>query len=164
MVLQVASKYLERGVLFLIKGEIACGLTGYGLVSTETANVEVSRKITFNIHQARPFAEVAYSGKAERFNSELDCLQDCLYTAIGRGRAAECILMPMMNNNDVFVILYADNARSGRAIGKLRGLDLFVGQAGMALENTFLHQKLRVFESKLTLGGKEDSDDELRSG
>jgi hypothetical protein len=55
----------------------------------------------------------------------------------------------MLNNGEVLVILYGDNAGSGRPIGKLRGLELFMGQAGMKLENAFLHQKLRAFESKL---------------
>jgi hypothetical protein len=141
---------MERGILFLIKGEMACGISGFGLVSTEAANHQVAKGIRFNTQQARPFAEVVYSGKCERFNAELDSLQANLYAAIGRGRASECVLMPMLNSGEVLVILYGDNASSGRPIGKLRGLELFLGQAGMALENTFLHQKLRLFENKLS--------------
>jgi CheY-like chemotaxis protein len=149
LVIEVASKYLDRGILFIIKDGKACGLGGFGFVSTEQAAVEVARKIHFDIGQARPFAEVVYCGKAKRFNAELDDLQSSLYSIIGRGRATECVLVPMLNNGEVLVILYGDNAGSGRAIGKLRGLELFMGQAGIMLENAFLHQKLRAFESKL---------------
>ncbi len=149
LVIEVASKYLDRGILFLIRDERACGLGGFGFVSTEQAAVEVARKIKFDINQARPFAEVAYSGKPKRFSAELDSLQESLYSGIGRGRATECVLVPMLNNGEVLVILYGDNAGSGRPIGKLRGLELFMGQAGMTLENAFLHQKLRAFESKV---------------
>ncbi len=156
LVIEIASKYLERGILFLIKGEMACGISGFGLVSTEAANREVARGIRFNTQQARPFAEVAYSGKGARFSAELDCLQPSLYAAIGRGRASECLLMPMLNNGEVLVILYGDNATSGRRIGTLRGLELFMGQAGMALENTFLHQKLRLFENKLARDSRKE--------
>ena len=150
LVLQVASKYLERCVLFLIKGEKACGIGGFGFLSTKQASIEAAQAISFNIDQTRPFAEVAYSRKSDRFSAELDSLQACLYSSIGRGRATECILIPMVNNSEVLIILYGDNARSGRPIGRLRGLELFIGQAGITLENTYLHSKLRSFEAKLS--------------
>ena len=56
----------------------------------------------------------------------------------------------MINNSEVLVILYGDNARSGRPVGRLRGLELFIGQAGITLENPYLHSKLRAFEAKLS--------------
>jgi hypothetical protein len=149
LVLQVASKYLERGVLFLIKEQRACGIDGFGFVSTKQASVEVAQTIAFNIEQAPPFGEVSYSGKTERFGAELDCFQSCLYSVIGRARATECILIPMLSNSEVLVILFGDNGASGRPIGKLRGLELFISQAGVTLENTYLHSKLRAFEAKL---------------
>ena len=150
LVLQVASKYLERCVLFLIRGDKACGIGGFGFLSTKEASIEAAQAISFNIQQTRPFAEVAYSRKSDRFSADLDSLQACLYSSIGRGRASECILIPMVNNSEVLVILYGDNARSGRPIGRLRGLELFIGQAGITLENTYLHSKLRAFEAKLS--------------
>jgi CheY-like chemotaxis protein len=157
LVLQVASKYLERCVLFLIKKEKVCGIGGFGFLSTKEASIEAAQAISFNIHQTQPFAEVAYSRKSNRFSAELDSLQECLYSSIGRGRATECILIPMINNSEVIVILYGDNARSGRPIGRLRGLELFVGQAGITLENTYLHSKLRAFEAKLSRSERNSS-------
>jgi CheY-like chemotaxis protein len=164
LVIEVASKYLDRGILFLIREERACGLAGFGFVSTDQAAVEIARKIKFDISQARPFAEVAYSGKPKRFSAELDSLQSSLFSNIGRGRATECVLVPMLNNGEVLVILYGDNAGSGRPIGKLRGLELFMGQAGMTLENVFLHQKLRAFESKLLGDSSTTVPTEVESG
>ena len=76
--------------------------------------------------------------------------EESLYEAIGRGNTQECILMPMLNHNEVIAILYGDNAETGRPLGKLRGLELFFAQAGMALENLSLHRKLRFFESMLS--------------
>jgi hypothetical protein len=148
LVLEVASKYLERGVLFLIKGEMATGLGSFGLASTKDAGREIAQKIKFNITDARPFAEVSLSGTSERFSADHDFLQLTLYAAIGKGRATECVLIPMLNNSELLVILYGDNAGSGRPIGRLRGLELFMVQAGMTLENTFLQRKLRAFESQ----------------
>jgi two-component system chemotaxis response regulator CheY len=148
LVLEVASKYLERGILFLVKGETASGLGSFGLASAHEDGQEIARRLKFDITEARPFAEVAFSGRPGRFSAEHDFLQMTLYAAIGKGRATECVLLPMLNNSDLLVILYGDNAGSGRPIGKLRGLELFMIQAGMTLENTFLHQKLRAIESQ----------------
>jgi hypothetical protein len=149
LVLQVASKYLERGVLFLIKEQRACGIGGFGFVSTKEASVEVAQTISFNVDQAPPFAEVSYSGRTDRFEADLASFQTCIFSVIGKGRTSECILIPMINNSEVLVILYGDNAASGRPIGKLRGLELFINQAGVTLENSYLHSKLRAFEAKL---------------
>ena len=80
----------------------------------------------------------------------MDGLQDSLYAVIDRGRAQEIALLPMLNNREVLTILYGDNPVSGKPLGKLRGVELFLAQAGMALENVFLHRKLRQFESTLS--------------
>ena len=150
LVLEVAAKYLERGILFLIKAEKVFGLGGFGLPAKEQANLELARSVRFGLQDARPFAEVAYGAKTQRFSAELEAFETLLYARIGRGRANECVLVPMLNNGEVLVILYGDNTASGRPIGKLRGLELFMSQAGMALENAYLHHKLRLFESKLS--------------
>jgi hypothetical protein len=38
--------------------------------------------------------------------------------------------------------MYGDNGSTGRPLGDLKGLELFVAQAGMALENKLLQRKL----------------------
>jgi hypothetical protein len=164
LVLEVASKYLERGILFLVKGEKASGLGGFGLASNDEASQEIAQKIRFNINDARPFAEVVYGGKSQRFSAEHDFLQMTLYAAVGKARANQCVLIPMLNNSELLVILYGDNAGSGRPIGKLRGLELFMVQAGMTLENTYLHQKLRALESQKSRSDNANAVSEVESG
>ena len=53
-------------------------------------------------------------------------------------------LMPMLNNGEVLTILYGDNAKSGKKLGRPRGLELMLAQAGMALENALLQRKLKT--------------------
>ena len=56
--------------------------------------------------------------------------------------------MPMLYNRATLLLLYGDNGVSGRALddleglGGLGGLELFMAQAGMALENKLLQRKL----------------------
>ncbi len=61
------------------------------------------------------------------------------------------MLLPLLHNHEVLSIVYCDNPNSGRPLGNLSGLALFLAQAGMAMENASLHQRLRSFESQFSL-------------
>ncbi len=150
VVLHVASRYLDRGILFLLKQNKARGLGGFGLSETKKTNFEIAQRLSIDLHEVQPFAEVVHTRSSCRFKASSDTLRESLYAEIGQGATLECLLMPMLNNNEVIAILYGDNAETGNPLGKLRGLELFFNQAGMALENISLHRKLRFFESTLT--------------
>jgi len=110
----------------------------------------VAKQIVMDLEKVQCLAQVVQTRKALRIGPDVDGLQDSLYSVIDRGRAQEIALLPMLNNREVLTILYGDNPVSGKPLGKLRGVELFLAQAGMALENVFLHRKLRHFESTLS--------------
>jgi len=148
MVLRVASKYVERGLLLLVKRDRALGLGGFGLADTSRASFSMAQQITIDINQTQPMAEVVHGRATQRFR-DLGGLEECLYSTIGRGRTKEFILVPVLNKREVLAVLYLDNHATGKPLGKLPGLELFIAQAGMALENLSLHRKLEMFQSKL---------------
>ena len=150
MVLHVASKFFERSILFMIKKGKATGMAGFGLTRGGRVNNEVAKQIALDVEKVQCLAQVVLTRKALRIGPDVDGLQDSLYAIIDRGRAQEIALLPMLNNREVLTILYGDNPVSGKPLGKLRGVELFLAQAGMALENVFLHRKLRQFESTLS--------------
>ena len=45
-------------------------------------------------------------------------------------------------------ILFGDNPDSGRPLGRLDALDIFINQAGIALENAFLQRKVMAMQSQ----------------
>ena len=150
MVLHVASKYFERSILFMIQKGKATGMAGFGLTQGGGENDAVAKQIVMDLEKVQCLAQVVQTRKALRIGPDVDGLQDSLYSVIDRGRAQEIALLPMLNNREVLTILYGDNPVSGKPLGKLRGVELFLAQAGMALENVFLHRKLRHFESTLS--------------
>ena len=150
MVLQVASKYFERGILFMVQKGVATGMAGFGLARGEGSNHEMAKRIVMDLEKVECFAQVVQSRKLLRIGPDVDGLQDSLFSVLDQGRAQEIALLPMLNNREVLTILYGDNSVSGKPLGKLRGVELFLAQAGMALENIFLHRKLRDFESTLS--------------
>jgi CheY-like chemotaxis protein len=149
VLLQAAAKHLERGILFLVKGDKACGLSGFGLGTNDEESITLARKLQVDVSGAPFISEVVVTRKTLRMSSQLSCLETPLYARNSRGPVNESVLIPMLNNGKVLTVLYGDNAKSGRPLGDLMLLELLMAQAGMAMENAFLQQRLRSMESKL---------------
>jgi len=144
IVLQVAAKYMERGILFLVKKDKALGLAAFGISDDDKESTALARRVQVTIKEAEAFAEVVQSKSVVGPTKKLDSLETSIYLHIGRGEAREALLMPMLNNGEVLTILYGDNAKSGKTLGRSSGLELMLTQAGMALENALLQRKLKT--------------------
>ena len=147
MILRVGSKYCERVALFLVKGPKACGLAALHLGRPARHVSEEIQDISFELQEVRSFAEVVYSREPLALNHE----KNPLPPLVDPGKAREYMLLPLLHNHEVLSILYCDNPNSGKALGNLSGLALFLAQAGMAMENASLHRRLRSFESQFSL-------------
>ena len=51
-------------------------------------------------------------------------------------------LLPLLTNRETIAVLFGDNPETGRELGRLEPLEVFINQAGIALENAFLQRKL----------------------
>jgi hypothetical protein len=147
MILRVASKHAERAVLFLVKQGRASGLAGLHYGRPTPLVVEEERAIAFELQQVQPFAEAVYSRKPVRIADG----REAFLPHLDPGRAREQALLPLLHNHEVLAVLYCDNPVSGAPLPKLQGLQLFLVQAGMALENASLHRKLRSMEPRYSL-------------
>jgi len=147
MILRVGSKYCERVVLFLIKGQTAKGLAGLRLGRAAKQSTEHARTLSIDLQEFRPFAEVVYSRARVKVSYETESLPP----GIDADRAREGLLLPLLHNHEVLSILLCDNPNTGEPLGNLSGLSLFLSQAGMAMENASLHRKLRSFENRFSL-------------
>ncbi len=149
LVMEAAAKFLERGVLFVVKGDSARGLAAFGIGRTVQDCSETAQRMAVEIGHSPPFAEAVRRGSAYHLTSDLAPLQEPIFHWIGRGLASEAILIPLLYNRATLLLLYGDNAPSGRPLEDLSGLELFVAQAGMALENKLLLRKLSGADSDL---------------
>lgn len=159
LVMEVAEKFLERGVLFVIKGDGARGLAAFGVGRSPRECAETAQRISIEIGHNPAFAEAVRRGSAYRLSNDLTSLEGPMFEVIGRGKAKEAVLVPLLYNRATLLLLYGDNAPSGRALGDLGGLELFIAQAGMALENKLLQRKLSGADSDLVGDSGHDSKD-----
>ncbi len=157
MILRVASKHVERAILFLVKEGRARGLAGVQHGRPAARVVEEVRAIAFELQHVQPFAEVVYSRSPVRVTDG----REALLPALDPGRSREQALFPLLHNHEVLAVLYCDNPATGTPLSKLQGLHLFLVQAGMALENASLHRRLKSMESRYSLGDQGPLTEEL---
>ena len=90
----------------------------------------MAKKLVLDVQEAKPLAEVVRTRRGLRIKQDVNGLNGSLFASIGRGRAKESALLPMLNDRDVLTILYGDNPASGKPLGKLRGVELFIATNG----------------------------------
>jgi hypothetical protein len=149
LVMIAAERFLERGVLFVVKGDVARGLAAFGIGKTDQQSALAAQRVVIDIAPSPAFTELVRRGSAYRLTDEIPSLDSTLFAEIGRGLASEAILIPLLYNRAILLVLYGDNGKSGRSLGDLNGLELFIAQAGMALENKLLQRKLSSIDAQL---------------
>lgn len=153
LVLRLAAEYLERGVLFNVRGDEAQGAGAFGEDSGRSTDPLDSRVRGVVLPLVAGSAlERAVRTRAPYFGPiDSDDPNGRLIARLGGPLPRESALLPVAAGRQVFSVLYGDNARSGRPLGDLRGLEIFVAQAGIALHNAAL--KRRLSELSAAAGG-----------
>ena len=147
LVMKTAREFFERGVLLLIKDAEARGLAGFGTAPRgENINLLV-RDVAVPLAEASAFADVATRRKPLLNVTQGDGKwMSHFYGKVGRFRASNAAILPLLAHREVIALLFGDNPETGREVKRLDALALFIDQAGLALENLFLHRKIRHLE------------------
>ena len=146
LVLRLAAEYFERAALFAVAdGKAACrGAFGAPLdarmrgaeLPLDEGSILV-RAITGRETCVGPIpADAANRPLADR---------------LGAPKAPVAAVLPVVSGQEVFGVLYGDNAPSGAPLADLRPLEIFLSQAGLAIQNALLRQRL---ESLTTRDGR----------
>ena len=67
-----------------------------------------------------------------------------LRNQLGGGDPAEVFLGPIISEGKVVAVLYGDNLPEGGPVGDTESLEIFLSQAGIAMEKALLERRLRV--------------------
>jgi CheY-like chemotaxis protein len=148
LVVKVAREFFERGILFLVKNDEARGLGGFGLAPRGESLNLLARQVVLPLGEPSPLQEVVQHGRPFVGPLPADRWSNHLMGRIGRFQAGTIALLPLVAHRETIAVLYGDNPESGRELPRLPGLELFVHQAGIVLENTFLQRKLQSLQEK----------------
>jgi CheY-like chemotaxis protein len=148
LVMKVAREFFERALLFVVRNEEARGLGGFGMAPREETLNLLARQITIPLREASVFRDVAQGRRAFCGTPPSDHWLTHLVGRIGRFRSRGVAVLPLVTHRETIALLVGDNPETGRDPAGLEPLEVFVQQAGIALENVFLHRKLQSLEEK----------------
>ena len=143
LVLRLAAEYFERAILFLVKKDEIIGLGGFGETGDPEMMMQKVRRLRIPVGVGSLFDEAVEARntclKSREHFSEVD--KD-FAQALGSKRVRQVVAIPMISRGRVVALLYADNALSGDPLPDLSGIEIFMAQAGLAMEKALLERQL----------------------
>jgi len=148
LVMKMAREFFERAVLFLVKNGEARGLGGFGPAPREESLHLLARDVVIPLSEPSVFLDVSVSHKSLVGPLPDGRWSQYLMGKIGRFRSATVALLPLLTHRETIALLFGDNPQTGRPFGRLDSLELFINQAGIALENAFLQRKVHTLQGR----------------
>jgi CheY-like chemotaxis protein len=148
LVMKVAREFFERALLFVVKNEEARGLGGFGLAPREETLNLLARQLTIPLGEPSLFQQVVRERRPYNGSAPADRWLGHVLGRIGRFQSHGIALLPLVAHRETIALVFGDNPETGREPGSLEPLEVFVQQAGIALENVFLQKKLQAAEDK----------------
>ncbi len=146
LILRFASDIFQRGILFSVEGNFICGLGQFGL-EIERADERI-REMILDISNSPFFLRILREAKPYRGILEKDPVVDYFIKETGGGYPSEVALFPIFAEGSTIALLYCDNQPTGDPIEETPGLEIFISQAGLALEKAILKKRLQEKEMK----------------
>jgi hypothetical protein len=144
LILRFASDIFQRGVLFMAGRNELVGLGQFGL-EIEHADEKI-RETVLNLGKSGFLKKVVTEQIPFKGMLEKDEITKLLVNKLGGGWPSEAAFFPVIAEGMVVALLYADNASAGEAMPETEGLEIFISQAGMALEKSLLQRRIQEME------------------
>jgi hypothetical protein len=146
LVLRFASELMNRAVIFLVKEKEIVGLGQFGIeCSGEPADARV-RRMKIPRAEESVFTRVLTDMTPLKLRLG-DGLWDAYLKAQLGGEPAGIFLGPIISEGKVVAVLYGDNLPERKPIGDTEALEIFLSQAGLAMEKALLERRLRGREA-----------------
>lgn len=153
LVLRLASEYFERALLLLVKKEEIVGLGGFGQTGDNETMYEKVKRLRMPVNVPSAWKRVVDEKNTIVIKTErADKINIHFAQAIGTFIPKEMVFIPMVSKGRVIAILYADNGVSNEPIPDLSAVEIFMMQAGMAMEKALLERQLLTLKRGLEKG------------
>jgi CheY-like chemotaxis protein len=148
LIMRTAQEYFERAILLLVKNETIRGLAGFGLAPRDEKLNLMVREISIPLGESSIFSEIAANGTTYAGAPPDGRWEQHFLGKIGRFKSNGIALFPLLAHRETIAILFGDNPETGRDLGNLTTLEVFMSQAGIAFENIFLQRKIEVLQQQ----------------
>jgi CheY-like chemotaxis protein len=142
LILRFASELMNRAVILLVKEEEIVGLGQFGIeLEGESADVRV-RNTKLPKAQDHVFTEALQSFAPYRKAPRQTEWNDYFFNKLGGTHPEEVFVGPLISEGRVVAVLYGDNLPDEKSIGDTESLEIFLSQAGLAMEKALLERRM----------------------
>ena len=146
LMLRYAAEFFDRGLLFIVKKDEVNGLGGFGDTGDAESMPTKVRRIKIPLSDDSIFLRVVRK-KQTHIGKLIDTPSNRKFIEMtGRLMPLSIAMVPLISGNEVIALLYGDNAVTKKHIKGLEALEIFMVQAGIAMENALLHRKIETLK------------------
>jgi CheY-like chemotaxis protein len=143
LVLRFAAEFMNRAVVLLVKKDAIQGLGQFGIQDHDgsaDARIRSLRIPRGEPSLFSPVLETRYPLKGEADDSRWS---QYFLGQLGDARPSEVFVGPIVSEGKVVAVLYGDNLPEEKPIGDTDSLEIFLSQAGIAMEKALLQRRLQ---------------------
>ena len=142
LILRFASELMNRAVILLVKDEEVVGLGQFGIeLNGNSADVRV-RNVKLPKDEDHIFQEALQSFAPYRTAAKKSEWNDYFFEQLGGQWPGEVFVGPLVSEGRVVAVLYGDNLPDEKPIGDTESLEIFLSQAGLAMEKALLERRM----------------------
>lgn len=142
LALRFASEVMNRAVIFSVKEHHVVGIGQFGVTLPSGSTDEVIRNIVIPRNGDSIFGRMLSQPSPMRARFDSGKWDGFLCKALGGDIPEEIFLGPIISEGRVVAILYGDNLPDHRPVGNTEALEIFLSQAGLAMEKALLEGRL----------------------
>ncbi|GFE58164.1 DUF4388 domain-containing protein [Geobacter sp. AOG1] len=143
LVLRFASEFMNRAVVFIVKRDEVVGLGQFGIQDREGLADSRVRTMRIPRDEESLFARVIESQQPLKVKPDEGRWNRYLIECLGGEYPAEIFAGPIVSEGKVVAVLYGDNLPEQKPVGDTDSLEIFLSQAGMAMEKVLLQRRLQ---------------------
>jgi hypothetical protein len=149
LILRYASEVVNRAILFMAKKDEVRGLGQFGIELASGASPDkVVRNIRIPLSEPSLFRSVIESRRTYLGPLEASQQNSYFVNEAGGMKPDTVLAIPLIVDGKIALIVYGDNLPDQKPIRGVETLEIFMNQAGMALEKALLERKLAEIQKE----------------
>ncbi len=148
LILRYASEVVNRAVLFMVKKDEVRGLGQFGIELKGRSADQVVRNIRISLDKPSLFLTVVQNRRSYLGELEQNDSNRYLVDQLGGIKPHQVLAIPLIVDTKVALVVYGDNLPEHRPIKGVDTLEIFMNQAGMALEKALLEKRIAELQKE----------------
>jgi hypothetical protein len=149
LILRYAGEVVNRAILFMVKKDEVRGLGQFGIeLESEESADQMVRRIQIPLREPSLFQTVVETRRTYLGPFISSKQNNHLLNIVGGVVPDSVVVVPLIVDQKVVLIVYGDNLPEQKPIKGVETLEIFMNQAGMALEKALLERKISELQKE----------------